>query len=566
MDIQLSEYLHQNSFEYRERNGEIYLKYCPECENQEDGDFTHFSFNAENGLFRCKKCDYKGNLWKFALDRGHLLSKVRQKNYVRPTERPELLTDTEKFYIWYEKERGIKKEILKSYRVGLHKADSKNYIVYQFYNEEGHLINRKYRGCLDKKEQWQEKDAEPIYYGMDKVDLKSTILFVCEGEDDCHALAQMGLHNMVSVPHGASNYTPAMDKTNRLFETIVLLFDNDEVGQKGARVFAEKAGLHKCLNIVLPYKDARECLRNGITINDIMKYCNEAKRFECEEIIKAAQISRAIQNRGQHTELKKLNRFLGGIRPGELTIWTGHSGHGKTTAALNLAVWSATVGIPVMIMSFENSLDSILKKLIEIQTGESLFEEDPLSGQIQFTKSDSWMEGEIKKLNDMPIYFLNTKIRNGYFDVKAIETVCEYGTKFYNVSLIIIDHLHYFLKIQNANHQTHEIDESIRRISGLARNLNTHILLIAHPYKTENPQTGKLATLGLYCIKGSSSVVQEAHNFIVIQKGEKTINETKTKKISKWIMLKSREWKTGDVEFEVWENRNKYVEPVEPMD
>lgn len=557
MDIQLSEYLHNNGFEYKERNGEIYLKHCPDCEQPEDGDFTHISFNAGNGLFRCKKCDYQGNLWKFALDRGHVLAKAGKKAYVRPDERPELLTDTEKFYSWYEKERGIKSDILKAYRVGLHKADSKNYITYQFYNEEGHLVNRKYRGCKDKKEQWQEKDAEPIYYGLDKVDFKSKIMFVCEGEDDCHALAQIGLSNVVSVPHGASNYTPAMDKTNRQIDTLVLMFDNDEAGQKGARKFADKAGLHKCINVVLPYKDARDCLRQGMNLDGIMKLCNDGKRFQCEEIIKASQIERQVSNAGQHTENKSVNKFLGGIRPGELTIWTGHSGHGKTTAALNLAYWVASASIPVMVMSFENTLDSVLRKLIEIQSGESLFGEDPTTGQITFNKTDSWMDAQIKKLDNLPIYFLNTRTQNGYFDVKAIETICEYGVKFHNVALFVIDHLHYFLKIQNANHQTHEIDESIRRISGLARNLSTHILLIAHPYKTENPQTGKLATLGLYCIKGSSSVVQEANNFVVIEKSSK---DDKAK--SQWVMLKSREWRTGKVIFDVLPNRNKYVAEV----
>jgi len=549
--FELTDYLHNFGWEYRERNGEMYIRYCPECEKQDEGDFTHLSFRADNGLFRCKKCDYHGNLWKFANDRGHNITKAARKEYVRPAENPKLLTDTEKFYLWYEKERGIKPEILKAYRVGLHKADNKGFIVYQFYNEHGHLINRKYRGCLNKKEQWQEKGAEAIYYGLDKIDLTARILFVCEGEDDCHALAQIGLKNVVSVPHGAGNYTPAMDKINREMDLLVLLFDNDPIGQAGARKFAEKAGLHKCVNVVLPYKDAREWLRNGATLEQVEKLCNDAKRFEMTEIVKAGELKDELSRKQSiHTQCGVLNRFFGGIRGGEMTIWTGHTGHGKTTAAFNLAYMLAKVEEPVLIMSFENTLGSTLKKFMEIHTGEAMYCEDPISGKIHCTKTDEWIANSVNALDKMPIYFLNPKTKNGYYNISDVRKVIEYAVKFFDIKLAIIDHLHYILKIKDPKSQTHEIDESIREISAIAKELETHLILIAHPYKTENPQTGKLAKLGLYCIKGSSAIAQEAHNFVVINRLEGG---------SEWRMIKSREWKLGKIEFGVSENGNTFI-------
>lgn len=556
IDIELSDYLHQHAFEYRDKGNEVYLKYCPECEDPEDGDFSHLSFRSENGLFRCKKCDYKGNLWKFATDRGHLAAKIRHKVYKRPDENKALTDGMDKFREWYHKKRGISPDVLKEFKVGMLTSGEKKSIVYQFYNEDGHLVNRKYKNCQDKKNIWQEKEAEPIYYGQDKISFDEPILFVTEGEDDCHAMYQLGIRNVVSVPHGAGNYTASMDKINRKMETIVLMFDNDEPGQKGAKTFAEKAGLYKCVNIVLPYKDGRECLQNGITSEDVQKLIGSAKPFNMDDIVKASGLKDfMVKKSGAHSKSKKFNSWFGGIRESEMTIWTGHSGNGKTTSAMNLALWLASEDIPVFYMSFENTLGSMARKLLEITTEQSLFEEDQLTGQIRFTKTDSWVNDNLDEIDSLPMYFLNTYASNGYFDVEKVIQTCENAVKFHNIKLFIIDHLHYFLKFKNPKNQTNEIDEAIRAMSMTARRLRTHIILIAHPYKTENPQTGKLAKLGLYCIKGSSSVVQEAHNMVVIGKKENTLT-------SNWRLIKSREWRTGEITYGVKENRNTYTETI----
>ena len=541
--MEAKELLNKYGYKYKQRGDELWLHYCPYCETETDGDYTHISFNEKNNVFFCVKCQEKGNVWKFAIDGGHIIKKVKEKKYYIPVEKPEHLKDLDKFHDWYEKNRGIDRKILKKYRVGKENQT----IIYHYYNESSVLFNRKYR-TIDKK-QWQDKDSEHNYYGLQFVNYKSGILFVVEGEDDCHALAQLGFENVVSIPQGAKTYTPAMDKVNSQIDTIFMLFDNDSAGQDGAKQFAEKAGLHKCINVILPFKDARDCLLNGFTFDKFMDCINKGKRFELEEVIKAGDVSTIHVDTGiQLNTAYRFNRLLGGIRQGEFTVWTGHSGHGKTTAALNLCSWCLDGNIPCMIMSFENTIQSMIQKMIMVRSGENLYTEDAW-GKRFFNKDNSWIEKQIQALNSLPLYFLNTKIGSGYFDVGAIKKIVRYATKFYNMGLFVIDHLHYFLKITKAENKTHEIDEAIREISMLARECKTHIVLVAHPYKTENPNNGKLAELGLYCIKGSSTIVQEASNFIVVKKLDGNICQMK--------VLKNRE--TGRLlseKFQVSENGN----------
>ena len=101
IQLEIYDFLSKNGYKHKERAGELYLSYCPYCETSDKGNYSHLSFRADNGLFRCKKCDKSGNLYLFALDQGHIISKAVSKNYYRPTEKPEYITEIDKFYKWY---------------------------------------------------------------------------------------------------------------------------------------------------------------------------------------------------------------------------------------------------------------------------------------------------------------------------------------------------------------------------------------------------------------------------------------------------------------------------------
>lgn len=563
MNFELVEYLASCGIGHKERSGEIYLAYCPYCEQEQDGDYSHLSFNAETALFRCKKCDEGGNLWKFRTDRGDVIHKAKKKTYKRPAEDPELTSELDGFYNWYHEHRGINPETLQKFKVGRRKQGEDILIVYQFYNQSGYLTNRKYRGAHNKKLQWQEKDAEPIYYGINLVPQDAKGLIITEGEDDCMALAQLGFKNVVSVPHGASTYTPAMDKANRKYEGLVLVFDNDPAGQTGARKFAEKAGIQKCHNVVLPYKDARECLKQGLTQQDLRRCMKAATKFEMEEITKASQIKEDVLSRydHKHKELgvqlrfSDFNRIFGGIRMGEMTSWTGHTGHGKTTAALNLCSWVLDAGVPCMILSFENRPASVVEKLVQVRSREATRYHDEATGKVRMCKGREWMAEQVDALDELPLYFLNTRLDDrGYFDVKALATVVEYGVKFYDIRFFVIDHLHYLLRVKDPSHAVHYIDSAVRDIKQLTNRLGIHILLVVHPSKTEDSRTGKLVKLGINCVKGSSSIPQESDNFVVIRRPQDG------QMVSKWSVVKNREWKLGDIDLGVMENQNTMVD------
>lgn len=568
--LELIQYLNNSGIVFREQNNELVLQSCPYCEQNKKGNFAHFYFNQQKQTFFCHKCGVKGNLFRFKIDRGDFSSvtRVNPIEYKRP-EKPDAFKRTEtRFLDWYTKERGINQEIVRSYEIGYTQKEydgvKKDFIVYHYYNEKKELVNRKFRST-DKKHMWTEKDAERIYYGLQFIDFSNPVLHVCEGEDDCHALRQIGIDNVLSVPYGAGNYTPQMEVVNSQFEKIYMFFDNDERGQQGAKQFAEKAGLWKCFNVILPFKDARDCLKEGIDIFGIQKEINAAKHFSHPEVLKAGDVKKDFtdflyktkQLTGYMTPSQEFNRLLGGIRLSELTVITGHTGQGKTTFADNISVWMERVGLPVMVMAFENKLTAIIKKYIEILSQEKIvsFENNVMS----VCKDEQWINNAVDILNNCEIYFLNKSIsnKNGYFTIDDIGSIIEYCVKFYNIKFFVIDHLHYFLKLSDSKNPVLKIDETIRTIKQWTDKYNIHIVLIAHPHMTSDDKSGKSVKLGLNSLKGASSIAQECDNFITVcQDNNKETGEN----FSSIEILKNREYgKVGQFILRVLENGNTMI-------
>lgn len=561
--IDLIQYLDSTAIPYKIRGAEVALEHCPYCE-QGKGDYSHFYFNQERQTFYCHKCGAKGNLYRFKLDRGDIspITKAREISFIRPKENKSFISDTDKFYDWYHKDRGIDPAILKKYQVGFTKENGNTRIIYQYFDQKGILFNRKYR-TMDKKFT-TEKGAESNFYGLQFVDPTKPYLIACEGEDDLHALIQMGFDNVVSVPYGAGNYSPSMDKVISQFSDITLLFDNDPPGQEGARNFAEKAGLGKCQNVILPFKDARDCLLQGLTYNDILKEMNAAEYFKHEEIIKAGDLRESYLNYissedrliGRNIRIPEFNRLVGGIRPGEMTIITGQTGRGKTTTALNFVRWAEEVGLKCMVLSFELSNEPILNKLIEIYTGKQTRVYDATERKYRLDKE--WIGHETDRMNDRDIYFLHKSkhVKDGYYDVERMGHVIEYAVKFYGVNFFVVDHLHYFLKTSDVKNATAKIDESVRQIKQWTNKHDIHIVLIVHPHMTQDDKKGNSQKLGLNCVKGASSIAQESDNFWIISRKD---GDGEGDNISRLDVLKNRSMgRLGHIDFKVLDNLNTF--------
>jgi 5S rRNA maturation endonuclease (ribonuclease M5) len=344
----LTDFLLQANYEYKRKGEEIVFARCPYCEQDRQKHSDHFSFNSQTGQFFCVKCNTKGNLITFKRDQG--FEPFKYQVYHKPDQLKVSVykNQQDSYFQSYQEKRGIPVDVLKKYNVGM-VIDNKmgacrtyNYIDI----DTKEIVNVKYVNA--KKQMRTETNAKKIYYGLQFVNFEKEYLHVVEGEDDCHALIAMGIDNVVSVPFGAGNYSEEMGQINKKFKTIFILFDNDMAGQEGAKKFSYKAGVWKCKNVLLPFKDSRDCLLNGLDIFDIEKLKGLSKQFDYAPEIKVRPALSIIERMEKYEKdarenpeglkfgYELIDDVTGGLRGGDLLSIVANPGCFKTTKLMNL--------------------------------------------------------------------------------------------------------------------------------------------------------------------------------------------------------------------------------------
>lgn len=235
------------------------------------------------------------------------------------------------------------------------------------HNPEYELVKLKYRAVNDKSKQrfYPAGLSHTGLFGLNTVPPEATSIVITEGEFDAMAVHQATGLPSVSLPNGVHSLPPHILPWLEKFETIYLWLDNDEAGQASCETFATKLGKIRTLIVKTGIedeqhiKDANEALLAGV---DLMKYINRAKSISEENILRISDMREQIISRVLHSEEQKgissgyfkwYNNIIKGFRRGELTVFTGPTGSGKTTFLSQLSLDFLEKRVPTLWGSFE---------------------------------------------------------------------------------------------------------------------------------------------------------------------------------------------------------------------
>lgn len=506
---QIEDYLGSKGWAFKFRNGEYCLDLCPLC-NATPG---HFYINAEKEIFYCHKCGERGHILSLKKRLGDLppISHASQYSKSSKPEKKIDLTLIEKYHkdflenpaiaAYLTDERRFTLETIKKFKLGFHEG-----AITIPYMKEGQCVNIKYRPIKpENKKYFREEGCPSILFNLDNARKYQGIVIITEGEFDAIAFDQMGFPNVVSVPNGAEAFSDQWIDDLEQFNEIYISFDMDEAGRKGVEKAADKLGRYRCLNVLLPLKDANDCLRAGFLNAEMAGILAQAKPFG-SRIIKGPEAffddirdfhSGKLESHGIPTGWKDFDDLFQGFRPNELTILTGETGSGKTTWASNLAFKLSESQHPTLIASFEMKPPNILRKMVQMKSRRSVSE---------LNKRD--LEAALEYISTLPVHFIDVY---GEIGLQELKDAIYYAKRQYGIELVILDHLHFFLKY-SGDHERQAIDSAVRDIKRWAMELGIHMVLIVHPTKieTENRE------IRLNDLKGSSGLKQIPNNVLSI--------------------------------------------------
>jgi twinkle protein len=445
------------------------------------------------------------------------LQRVAEKKTYRRPDRPRNAKVPASVVKTYLEKRGLTTETVKAFQVA--EQDSHTFrhaktettcpaVVFPF-KVGDELIAIKYLGT-ERPDGKKLIDAaggcEPILFGWQAFPANQRKLIICEGEINAMSWHQYGFHAL-ATPYGAgakNKHAWLENEWVRLecFEEIYLNFDPDDAGKAAVKDLTERLGNYRTLVIpTMPdgHKDVNDCLIAGIGKEEIAALLFDAKPSDPEELHRASEYLDDILEEFYPTNADAVGLELPfdsvkdqfRLRFGELSIWTGFSGHGKTELLQFIqATVAARFQEKTCIASLEIKPSKTLTRLTKQVSGLAL----PTRERI--AEINSWLAE----------YFF-TYFTGKTVDWRKMLKTFEYAFKRYGIRFFIVDSL---LKCGIRQDDYNEQKAFVEELCNLAMRLNVHIALVAHQRKTDSEEfvgskmgvkgTGDITDLGMNVI------------------------------------------------------------------
>ena len=407
----------------------------------------------------------------------------------KPKKSPTKHENYNKNILTYCEKRNISKNTIDY--VGV--KENNNCVVFEYRNELGEHLANKYRKTKKSEgpKMWFEKGTNVnTLFNMDKINISDPLL-ITEGEFDCLSAIESGFKNAVSIPSGV-NSTNEWITSNwtfiEQFEEIIIWFDNDEAGIKGAReVFNRLPNSSVKIVRCEVANDINELLHKYGKLA-VLKQIEKASTPVLEGVATLDMIEDFDVHEAEtlKTGIEYIDDKLIGMVFGSLNVLSGRNGSGKSTILNQIYIAEAiNQGYKTFLFSGELIGGNVKYWLLQTLANEEQFAEDTAKDGHKYKKVT--IQAKEKIVNDMKDrFFLYDS------DDYRIEAIIEKMTvlaKRYGVRVFVIDNL---MTVESSLKDKYEAETDIvKKLKNFAKKYNALVHLVAHPRKSMNDEIEK---------------------------------------------------------------------------
>lgn len=431
--------------------------------------------------------------------------------YQRPPK-PNCTTPKGKVHDYLTEVRNIPDSVLAEYKIGAFGDE----IIFPFLLPNGELAMAKARKAEDgASPKPTAANCEPILFGWQAVPPDAREIIITEGEIDAMSWAAYGFVAM-SVPFGGGKgakqkwIESEFDRLER-FERIYISTDMDKIGEEAAEEIAMRLGRHRCVRVSLPRKDANECLVDGVSQVDMALALRDAANLDPEGLRRAGDFVAGVTRLfwpepghrvGYSVPYGKLDDKLL-FRPGEVTLWTGASGAGKSQILSDCMVHWIDEGSRICLSSLEMKPEQTLKRMVK-QTGNvDRPTEDFIGALLGFLDRGLLLYEKVGKAG-----------------VEGLLTIFDYARAKYGCDQFVIDSL---MRLGIAGDDYNGQEKAMFLLIDWAIKNNVHLHLVAHARKGERgagaPETED--------IKGAMEIGANAFNIVSVWRNRRHEEDVK---------------------------------------
>lgn len=413
--------------------------------------------------------------------------------------------------------RGITQEVVEFFdvRMGFDAARKPESHFYP-YTSNGQVVAFKERR-LPKEFRVHGSFGNVELFGQAKFSGGKTLV-ICEGEIDVMSVAQAFkdykgiIYPVVGVP-SASDTKAVLRQRDWInsFSKVVLMLDNDEAGKKATDAIAKMIRTGKAFVAKLPEKDANESLlKHGK--DAILRAIWDAKEWSPAGIVTGDQVweqflaRQSVESVPYPPCLDGLNDKLGGMRHGEITLFTSGTGSGKSTVIKEIILdLLEKTEDRVGLVSLEESIGDTAEKFISMSLKRPISGEPPLTDEeLRAGFNDVFADERLVLLDHQGSVGDDSLI-------DKLEYMCLMGCKY-----IVLDHITIAVSEGSEGLSGNEaIDKIMSDLLKIVKRHNVWLGLISHLRKAQGGKSfeeGNLASID--DIKGSGSIKQISFDII----------------------------------------------------
>ena len=433
--------------------------------------------------------------------------------------------------------RKINEKTAKHWQYGITDFNGSKVQVANFFDRQGVLQAQKIR--FPNKDFAVIGDIKKVnLYGEHLARDSGKMITIVEGELDALSLSQCFDNKwpVVSLPQGAQSAKKAVAKAMDWlcnYDSVILMFDNDEVGQKAAIEVANILPPSKAKIATLPLKDASDMVQAGRT-QELIDAVWSAKTYRPDGIVAGTDLWETVTSVDDKASVpypySGMNDKVGGCRKGEIVTLTAGSGIGKSQLARELAHSLIKQGETVGYIALEENVKRTALGLMSIEMNKLL----------HLHSNDDVSEEEMKDAFNATVGSGRVYLYDhwGSTDSDNLLSKIRYLVRGCGCSFIILDHISIVVSGLEGGDERRLIDNTMTRLRALVEELNCGLLLISHlkrPSGDKGHEDG--AQTSLAQLRGSAAIGQLSDIVIGLERNQQDADNPN---VSQVRVLKNR--------------------------